>query len=181
MGTGRLSLACMGETQGDPGGSNFVQHGRSRITSFGFPRNDRSDSKVEPWGTSICRLLGNEISSPLVNHDQFTASVSLISSVMRSMPQRRTCRTTRPTDPGVDPILAHAGLSPSSMSPLRFGDRMRGHYRTGAAAILLIALIAVSATVRSTAESGPEAQPQNVRLPIMSPAKVQASPQASPR
>jgi hypothetical protein len=48
---------------------------------------------------------------------------------------------------------------------------MRGHYRTGAAAILLIALIAVSATVRSTAEGGPEAQPQNVRLPDNEPGK----------
>jgi hypothetical protein len=42
---------------------------------------------------------------------------------------------------------------------------MRDHYRTGAAAMLLVALIALSATVRSAAESGPEAQPQNEWLP----------------
>jgi hypothetical protein len=42
---------------------------------------------------------------------------------------------------------------------------MRNRYRTGAAAMLLVALIALSATVRSTAESGPEVQPQNERSP----------------
>src|ERR1700716_2254497 len=102
---------------------------------------------------------------------------SLISRVMRWMPERRTCRTKRPTDPGVDRILAHTGPSPSSMPPPSFGGRMRGHYRTGSAAMLLMALIALSATVRSTAESGPEAQPQNERLPDYQPGK---SPSIAP-
>jgi hypothetical protein len=42
---------------------------------------------------------------------------------------------------------------------------MRNRYRTGATAMLLVALIALSATVRSIAESGPEAQPQIERSP----------------
>jgi hypothetical protein len=42
---------------------------------------------------------------------------------------------------------------------------MRNRYRTGATAMLLVALIALSATVSSIAESGPEAQPQIERSP----------------
>ena len=38
---------------------------------------------------------------------------------------------------------------------------MRNHYRTGAAALSLGALIALSATIRSTAESGPGPPPKN--------------------
>jgi PRC-barrel domain len=42
---------------------------------------------------------------------------------------------------------------------------MRGRYRTGATAMALLALMALSATVRSTAENGPGPQAQNERLP----------------
>jgi|HubBroStandDraft_6_1064221.scaffolds.fasta_scaffold1083578_1 hypothetical protein len=46
---------------------------------------------------------------------------------------------------------------------------MRERYRTGAAAMLVMALMALSATVRSTAENGP--RPQNERLPDSDPDK----------
>jgi hypothetical protein len=54
---------------------------------------------------------------------------------------------------------------------------MRDHYRTGAAAMLLVVLIALSAAVRSAAESGPEAQPQSEWLPDNEPGK---SPSVAP-
>jgi PRC-barrel domain len=58
---------------------------------------------------------------------------------------------------------------------------MRDRYRTGAAAMLLMALMALSATVRSTAENGPGPQAQNERLPDSDPDKSpSASPSASP-
>jgi PRC-barrel domain len=93
---------------------------------------------------------------------------TLISSVMRLMPGRRTSRITRSDDPGVDLIVTHtpsSGTVLPSIPPLRTGDRTRDHYRAVAAAVLMVGLIALSATVRSTAESGPEAQPQNERSP----------------
>jgi hypothetical protein len=46
---------------------------------------------------------------------------------------------------------------------------MRDRYRIGAAAMLVMALMALSATVRSTAENGPGPQPQNERLPDSDP------------
>jgi hypothetical protein len=54
---------------------------------------------------------------------------------------------------------------------------MRDHYRTGAAAMLLVALTALSATVGSTAESGPKALLQNEWSPDNEPGK---SPSAAP-
>jgi hypothetical protein len=93
---------------------------------------------------------------------------TLISRVMRLMPERRTFRTTGSADPGVDLIATHAPNSSTVLPSIplpRSEGHMRNHYRTGAAAMLLVALIALSATVRSTAESGPEAQPQNERSP----------------
>jgi PRC-barrel domain len=93
---------------------------------------------------------------------------TLITSVMRLMPGRRTSRITRSDEPGVDLIVTHtpsSGTVLPSIPPLRAGDRTRDHYRAVAAAVLMVGLIALSATVRSTAESGPEAQPQNERSP----------------
>jgi PRC-barrel domain len=93
---------------------------------------------------------------------------TLISSVMGSMPGRRTSRITRSDDPGVDLVVTHtpsAGTVLPSIPPLRTGDHTRDHYRAVAAAVLMVGLIALSGTVRSTAESGPEAQPQNERSP----------------
>jgi PRC-barrel domain len=89
---------------------------------------------------------------------------TLISSVMRLMPERRTSQTMRSDDPGVDLNVTHGPSSstvPSSIAPPRTGEHTRDHYRAVAAAVLMVGLIALSATVRSTAESGPEAQPQN--------------------
>jgi hypothetical protein len=54
---------------------------------------------------------------------------------------------------------------------------MRDRYRTGAAAMLLMALIALSATVRSTAENGPGPQAQNERSPD---SDADKSPSTSP-
>jgi hypothetical protein len=67
---------------------------------------------------------------------------TLTSRVMRLMPGRRTSRTTGSTDPGLDPADIH--VPGSSMAPPRSGGHMRDHYRTGAAAMLLVALIARS-------------------------------------
>jgi hypothetical protein len=53
---------------------------------------------------------------------------------------------------------------------------MRNRCRTGAAAMLLVAMIALSATVRSTAESGPEAQPQNEWSPDNEPGSPSVAP-----
>jgi Spy/CpxP family protein refolding chaperone len=53
---------------------------------------------------------------------------------------------------------------------------MRNRCRTGAAAMLLVAMIALSATVRSTAESGPEAQAQNEWSPDNEPGKSPSRP-----
>jgi len=50
-------------------------------------------------------------------------------------------------------------------------------YRTGAAAMLVVALIALSAAVRSAAENGPGPQPQNEQLPDSDSDK---SPSAAP-
>jgi len=101
---------------------------------------------------------------------------ALISRVIRLMPGRRTSRTPRSADPGFDPAVTRA-LGSSMVPPPRAGGRVRDHYRTGAAAMLLVALIALSATVRSTAESGPVAQPQNEWLPDNEPGK---SPSVAP-
>jgi hypothetical protein len=93
---------------------------------------------------------------------------TLISSVMRLMPGRRTSRQTGSADPGIDLIVTHTASSGTvlpSIPPLRTGDHTRDHYRAVAAAVLMVGLIALSGTVRSTAESGPEAQPQNERSP----------------
>jgi hypothetical protein len=81
---------------------------------------------------------------------------------MRLMPGRRTPQTTRSDDPGVDLNVTHGPSSNTvlpSIPPPRTGEHTR--YRAVTAAILMVGLIALSATVRSTAESGPEAQPQN--------------------
>jgi len=51
---------------------------------------------------------------------------------------------------------------------------MRDHYRIGTAAVLLVALIALSSAGRSTAESGPGPQPQIERLPDNDPGKSAA-------
>jgi PRC-barrel domain len=57
---------------------------------------------------------------------------------------------------------------------------MRGHYRTGGAAMLLMVLIALPATVRSTAENGPGPQPQNERLRDNEPGKGPSSAPGEP-
>jgi PRC-barrel domain len=99
---------------------------------------------------------------------------------MRLMPERRTSRTTRINGPGLDPADTHVPGSSTVLPPMpppRSGGQMRDHYRIGAAAMLLVALIALSATVRSAAESGPEAQPQNEWFPDDEPGK---SPSVAP-
>jgi hypothetical protein len=93
---------------------------------------------------------------------------TLIGSVKRLMPGRRSSRTTGSADPGIDFVVTHAPSSSTilpSIPPPRTGDRTRDHCRAVAAAVLMVGLIALSATVRSTAQSGPEAQSQNERLP----------------
>jgi hypothetical protein len=101
---------------------------------------------------------------------------------MKLMPGRRASRTTGSADLGVDLIVTHAPSSDTvlpSMPPPRSGDHTRNHYRAVAAAVLMVGLIALSATVRSTAESGPEAQPQNERSsnePGKSPSVAAAEP-----
>jgi hypothetical protein len=71
------------------------------------------------------------------------------------------------------------------MSPPNSGGRKRGRYRTGATAMALMALMALSATVRSTAENVPGPQAQNERLPDSDPDKSpsvgpSAAPSAAP-
>jgi hypothetical protein len=53
---------------------------------------------------------------------------------------------------------------------------MRDHYRIGTAALLLMALIALSSAGRSTAESGPGPQSQSERLTDNDPAAAPAKP-----
>jgi hypothetical protein len=65
------------------------------------------------------------------------------------------------------------------MPPPSSGGRVRARYRTGAAAMLLMALMALSATVRSTAQNSLGPQPQNERLPDGDPSPS-ASPSAAP-
>src|SRR5271170_6912740 len=98
-----------------------------------------------------------------------------MSRVGRWMPAGR-----RASGPGADPISTQApdpGTVPPSTSPPGSGGHMRDRYRTGAAAMLLVALIALSATVRSTAENGPGPQPQNEQLPDSDSDKI---PSAAP-
>jgi hypothetical protein len=57
---------------------------------------------------------------------------------------------------------------------------MRDHYRIGTAALLLMALIALSSAGRSTAESGPVPQSQNERLTDNDPGKSPAAAPAKP-
>jgi hypothetical protein len=93
---------------------------------------------------------------------------TLIGRVKRLMPGRRTSRTTGSADSGIDFVVTHAPSSSkilASIPPRRTGGRTRDQYRAVAAAVLMVGLIALSGTVRSTAESGPEAQPQNERSP----------------
>jgi hypothetical protein len=98
---------------------------------------------------------------------------TLISRVMRLMPGRRISQTTGSTAFVLDPAVTHAPGSSAALplTPPRSGGHLRNHYRTGAASMLLVVLIALSATVRSTAENGPEARPQNEQMPDNEPGK----------
>jgi hypothetical protein len=66
------------------------------------------------------------------------------------------------------------------MSRFMSWSRTRGRYRAGAAATLLMALIAISATVRSAAESDPAPQPQNEALPDSDAGKAPSAVPAEP-
>ena len=86
---------------------------------------------------------------------------------------RRISRTTGTTDAGVEPVTHASGAStvPPSV-PAR-----RDHYRNSAAPMLLMALMALSPPLPSTAESGSGPQPQNELLQDNDPGR---SPSAAP-
>jgi hypothetical protein len=129
---------------------------------------------LSPVGAYVGRLLGNAIPSPLqVNHDQFAALIGAVKKWWM-VTGRRISRTTGATDAGVEPVTHAPGAStvPPSVPALR------DHYRNGAAPTLLMALIALSTPLPSTAESGSGPQPQNERLQDNDP-RVQVPPPAS--
>jgi hypothetical protein len=72
--------------------------------------------------------------------------------------ERRISRTTGTTDAGVEPVTHASGASTVFPSV----PALRDHYRNGAAPMLLLmALITLSPTLPSTAESGSGPQPRD--------------------
>ena len=140
--------------------------------SWTVPRNDRRGLELGLW-VGVRRVLGGSL-APRVNHDQFTATGRL-----DEQSREVDAGWKRPSGPGVNPISTQApgpSTVPPTMSPPSSGGHMRDRYRTGAAAMLLMALMALSATVRSTAENGPGPQPQNERLPDSDPDRSAGCP-----
>jgi hypothetical protein len=99
---------------------------------------------------------------------------TLISAVKRSwMVTGRLSRTTGTTDAGVEPVTHASGAN----TVLRSVPALCDHYRNGAAPMLLMALITLSPTLPSTAESGSGPQPQlQHNAPLKSPSAIPGEP-----
>jgi len=89
---------------------------------------------------------------------------------------RRISQTMGTTDAGVERVTHASGAN----TVLPSVPGLRDRHRNGAAPILLMALITLSPTLPSTAESGSGSQPQNERLqdnaPLKSPSAIPGEP-----